>query len=226
MFSITKYLLLIAVLLAITQITRFENEIIIKYDNQNMTISMQEVHESFYAPDYNFTSIDSHVQQSIGMQGGMTDVKITDSHGNAIYEHNPLILYLFGRDWTGNILMEPPVGFTQTFGDWYLDQFDSETIEIYNETLPKEFSANIKFAGRGRKTLFLQGDKSVWIGFSDGFIDSTFAYCNPDCKNFEFSDKEPIFRSIIRIVNLFAEAALVTATAGLAVFLLKLNQKR
>lgn len=168
MLSKKLLIFLAVVLFFIAQVTRFENEFSATYDNKNLTFIMDGVEAIVSAPYYNFSKISATVQQSMAMKGGISRVHILDAENNTIYEFNPPIIYLFGRDLLGNFNTAPSAAFDNTFGDWFLDQFDSSGISLYEKPLPQTFILHVTFVGRGRKSLSLHGSKSVWMSLADG----------------------------------------------------------
>jgi hypothetical protein len=226
MLSKKQSILLAIVLLVITQFTRFESRLFLKYDNQNFTITMHNATYIVPAAEYNFSNISATVQDSMVMQGGITLIHILDAENNTIYRAHKPALYLFGKEWFGNMLTAPPVNFTTTFGDWFLDQFDSSRITLYEKKLPPEFTAYVIFAGRGRKSLYFNGDKGIWIGLSDGYIDSTIGYCTETCTDIGLGKNEPVLTNIARIVNLFAEVALIATLIILIISIIEPVNRR
>lgn len=197
------------VLIVITQLTRFENEVTVAYDNDNMTIRLHNVTGVVHVPDDSFYKINSSAGYSMAAISGVAGVQIIDAENKQIHGFRKPVFYLFGRDWLGQMITSRPPNFRKTFGDWSMDRFFSPELVIYDKPLPQSFTIKVTYVGRGYKILQFKGDEGVWISIADGYLDNGLGYCSGTCHGLGATGQESTYTNILRIANFFAEGFLI-----------------
>ncbi len=212
-YSVLIFLALI--LIVITQLTRFENEITVTYDNDNMTIRLHNVTGVVHVPNDSFYKINASAGYSMTAISGVAGVQIIDAENKQIYGFSKPVFYLFGRDWLGQMITSRPPDFRKTLGDWSMDRFFSQEIVLYEKPLPSSFTLKVTYIGRGYKILQFKGDEDVWIQISDGYLDSGLGYCSGTCHGLDTMGHESSYTNILRIINFFAEGLLIATILAL-----------
>jgi len=235
-FSTKSILLLIMLIFIVTQLTRFENNLVVSYDGENITTDMGVEQVKFQYANVTFNQVSARFQKSMKGENGLKSIAISDS-GNKIFSHNPSVLYLFGRDIFGTMVKGAYGAFKTTFGDWSMDVFPSHAVIVYHENLPQTFDIRATFIGRGDKALKLRGSRNVTFEIYDGLISNYFcisrgstelSYCicpDGECILANYDHREPPFWNVKRILNQFAEILLVALFVILVVGLISNKQR-
>ncbi len=225
-------LIVIAILILLVQFTRFENNLFVSYDGDNFTAAMGTHEFKFDYANVTFDQIAARFQKSAKGETGLRKVFISGSNEEELFSYSRTVLYLFGRDVFGTLVRGQYKEFNATFGDWSLDNSISYNVVLYNNTLPKEFSIDALFIGRGYKSLKFLGSKNITFEIYDGLLGNKFCvsrgkseYTHCICPGAECSlafndDTEPISWNLMRILNFFAEVLLASLFIILLVILL------
>jgi hypothetical protein len=207
-------LIAIVFLLIASQLTRFENELIVTYDGENITAEANQARLSLTAPSADFSKISAAFQKSIASETGLKSL-IIQSDGKEVYSRNKFVFFFSGYDVFGTLVKGKYPGFKRTFGDWSMDRFRSPDVTLYDQTLPFQFKIYSSFVGRGEKILYLDGSKKATIDIRDGFLDNDFSICMSGVCN-STSPTENSFTNLLRYLNFFVEGSLIAAVLFLA----------
>lgn len=205
------FFLLIALifLLIISQLTRFENLVIVTYDGHTLLAQVHDTVVGAEADDAKFYNMTASFQKSASGDSGFDGLRVYDDGDSLVYSSSSKpVLYLFGRDVLDTMTKGKYPNFWQTFGDWGNDNFRSNTVLIYNETLPPKFKMYIYLIGRGKQTVSLIGTPtSFYIDIVDGRIGHNVYLCGHGTgKCHGAATLEPVTTNLMRITNFFVEA--------------------
>ncbi len=213
----------LAVLFIASQITRFQNELVIEYDGQNITAKVHKNVLSMPLSQAEFTEVAASFHKSAAAENGIGSFELSDG-SSKIFSRNRPIVYLFGKDVLGTMVKGTYPGFKRTFGDWLMDRFRSEEVVLYDKSLPQEFVLSTKVIGRGRFALFLHGTHNVTVNFRDGLLDNDFSLCLEDkCPDTAYN-KEKLFTNVMRVSNFFIEGLVLSVLVILLVSFLFHNR--
>ncbi len=222
----------IVVLFVLTQLTRFENNLVVKYDGENISADMGAEQLRFEFANASFDRISARFQNSMKGENGLKSLKISDAAGNEIFSRDRMGVYLFGRDMSRTLIRGEYKEVNTTFGDWSIDTFISSPRVLYNETLPENFSLHATFVGRGYKSLRLWGSRNVTFEIYDGLMgnrfciskgSNEFTYCicpGSECILSPNDDREPTWWNMLRLLNFAVEIVLLALIILLLVMLL------
>lgn len=210
----------LAALLFLSQLLRFENNLTVLYDGENITTTMGAEEVKFKYAEANFTQVSARFQKSAGGENGLRKIKIDGDSGIVLYHSRP-VFYLFGRDIFGTMIKGNYKESNATFGDWSMDNLVSYAIVLHNETLPQKFTLQADFMGRGYKSLRLWGAKNVTFEIYDGLLGNQFCvsrgkneftYClcpGAECTLVYNDEKEPLWWNIKRVLEILVEVGII-----------------
>ena len=228
---------ILAGLLLLSQLLRFENKLVVSYDGENVTTSMGTVELKFNYSRAEFNRVSARFQKSADGESGMREITIADESGDVFSYYRP-VFYLFGKDIFGTMVKGKYKNFNATFGDWSLDNFISYRASIFNETLPGKFTLEAEFIGRGYKSLQLAGEKNVTFEIYDGLIGNLFCVSRgqteytlclcpgAECILAPNDSREPLLWSLKRIIAFAAESGIIALFIVLLVILLSERREK
>jgi hypothetical protein len=208
---------LIATLLVVSQLTRFESTVEVTYDGTNLNAVVQGVPLELQLPQQKLDRLTASFQRSRLAETGLVRLQVSQGD-RVIVNHEKRSLYLWGRDLLDNWIHAPAYPcYRNTLGDWTQDRFESGEVPLLNHGVEAPFKIQATFIGRGARSLSLYMPGRVHVGQNDGYIDNNTFISRPDspCGYHSFEPSEARLINLSRIINLLTEAVF---TAMLLVF--------
>ena len=195
-------------LLVLTQLTRFENHLSIRYDGSRLEAESEGRVVTTDVTLGHIDRVDGTFQRSMSGVSGASAVVARDERGQILSARRRMVLYLLGRDFLGNLEHGAAPSFRASFGDWTLDRILAEPVSLLPTDLPEAFTLDVGLVGRGQKTISLVGARTVAVTLHDGFIDNALSICvGEECP--ATAGATPISVNLSRIANFFLEPLLV-----------------
>jgi hypothetical protein len=215
---------ILSILLVFSQLTRFENQLKVNYDGENVTATMGAEEIRFQYSDAAFDKVSVRFQESVIGENGLRRLTVTDASGNKVFDYSRQVFYLFDADVFGTMFKgrydEVDGGYLRR--DVWLKGNASRGVYLHNATLPASFDLRADFVGRGYKSLRLWGAKNVTFEIYDGLVKNMFCISkgitefsecvcqNADCILSYNDNREPLWWNVKRVLNLGIEILFVS----------------
>jgi hypothetical protein len=218
---VVLFLGILAVLLFLSQLTRFENHLAVNYDGENVTATMGAEEIRFQYSDAAFDKVSARFQKSVIGENGLRRLTITDASGNKLFDYSRPILYLFDTDVFGTMFKGSYDDGEYFRHDVWLNGNASNGVYLHNAALPESFGLRADFVGRGYKSLRLWGSKNVTFEVYDGLVKNLFCIskgvteftecvCHGGCILSYNDNREPLWWNVKRVLNLGIEILFVS----------------